>query len=771
MNTNRWILILGAVGAMALASNGWAQRNPHIGFVYPAGGQQGTTFQIRLGGQRLPGLEGAIVSGEGVQATLIEYRRKLSNQERTYLQELCKELKKSQKEGVKKRKGREAARDESPAMMETMSGEADTMTEMPPMMDMMSADMMGAASREDADSPTTNNDEERHLLERLQVRLDEYCNRPANASLAEIAIVEVKIAPNAKPGAREIRLVTAKGISNPLVFHVGQLPEVSRKPMTTQPFQVLGKEQFAQRKRPDEEVEVAITVPCTMNGQVGSGEVNRYRFHARKGQQLVISVAARELIPYIADAVPGWFQPILTLHDADGNEVNFNDDFRFRPDPVMLHKVAKDGEYVLSIADAIYRGREDFVYRITIGETPFVTSIFPLGGRKGKPRELWTTGWNLGGAKVVTPSEDTDTGIHTLAAENNDLISNYVPFALDDLPERWDKEPNSATGDAQPVTLPVIINGRMNTTGDWDLFRIEGKAGDTVVAEVQARRLGSPMDSVLQLTDANGRLIAVNDDHCDPGSGLNTHHADSYLMVELPADGSYYVRIGDTERKSGQAYAYRLRISPPRPDFALRTMPSAMSVRVNGWGTVEVFAIRKDGFEGPIRLALQNPPEGIESRGVTLKAGEEKVKFVLKTTLTERVQPLELTITGTASVGDRTITRTAVPSEDKMQAFLWRHLVPAQTLMARVFDPKYTPKVERPLPALPERSPETPADTDAAKTDTPPANTKFSEKQIKQFTKGLSRLHAEWLISDEFYLRKMTEFEAAVVPKAGTVKK
>ena len=34
---------------------------------------------------------------------------------------------------------------------------------------------------------------------------------------------------------------------------------------------------------------------------------------------------------------------------------------------------------------AIYRGREDFVYRITIGELPFVTSIFPLGGRAGEP--------------------------------------------------------------------------------------------------------------------------------------------------------------------------------------------------------------------------------------------------------------------------------------------------------------------------------------------------------------------------------------------------
>ena len=40
---------------------------------------------------------------------------------------------------------------------------------------------------------------------------------------------------------------------------------------------------------------------------------------------------------------------------------------------------------MLAINDAIYRGREDFVYRVTVGELPFVTSIFPLGRPRGRP--------------------------------------------------------------------------------------------------------------------------------------------------------------------------------------------------------------------------------------------------------------------------------------------------------------------------------------------------------------------------------------------------
>ena len=146
---------------------------------------------------------------------------------------------------------------------------------------------------------------------------------------------------------------------------------------------MLGKEELALRKRPDDEVEQRITLPCTVNGQIASGEVNRYRFEARKGQRLVFSAQARQLVPFIADAVPGWFQPVMALYDAKGKEVAYDDDYRFKPDPVIFFEVPKDGEYVFTITDAIYRGREDFVYRVTVGELPFVTSIFPLGGRAG----------------------------------------------------------------------------------------------------------------------------------------------------------------------------------------------------------------------------------------------------------------------------------------------------------------------------------------------------------------------------------------------------
>ena len=143
------------------------------------------------------------------------------------------------------------------------------------------------------------------------------------------------------------------------------------------------------------ESQIDVTLPAAINGQILAGDRDRYRFTARKGHRLVVAVQARRLIPYLADGVPGWFQAIVTVYDAKGEELACTDHYRFDPDPVVSCEIPADGQYTVEITDALYRGREDFVYRISIGELPFVTSIFPLGGRAGSPTNVQITGWNL----------------------------------------------------------------------------------------------------------------------------------------------------------------------------------------------------------------------------------------------------------------------------------------------------------------------------------------------------------------------------------------
>src|ERR1035437_7735489 len=68
------------------------QQLPHAGYVYPAGGRQGTTFEITVGGQFLDGVKSASVSGAGVQATVVDHFKPLTPAQATQLRDQAKEL-------------------------------------------------------------------------------------------------------------------------------------------------------------------------------------------------------------------------------------------------------------------------------------------------------------------------------------------------------------------------------------------------------------------------------------------------------------------------------------------------------------------------------------------------------------------------------------------------------------------------------------------------------------------------------------------------------
>lgn len=760
-------VIPGLALLVSAAFSTWAQ-GQYIGYVYPAGGQQGTTFPIRLGGQGLLHPSEVVVSGEGVAVRLVDYYRVLDNQELSFLNQQLAELGKKETT-LSDELAAKMASFEFPAPIGPEGGadaarflicpvcatanplDATVCVKCRAKLDKPKEPPQGEKAPKSETPKSEKEVAKDKLVERLRRRFAEDERTPAVRSQTELVFAEVTVAPDAKPGRREIRAITKQGVSNPLPFWVGQVPEVARKPMKTMQLPVLGKESLAQRKRPREEEEVRIAVPCTMNGQIAAGEMNRYRFQATKGQRLVIAAKARELVPYVPDGVPGWFQAVLRLSDSNGKELAYNDDFRSNPDPVLNFEVPEDGDYVLAINEALFRGRESFVYRITVGELPFVTSIFPLGGRIGEPVKITMDGWNLEGATLSSPAQDAKPGTQLLTATRGTQVSNPVPFALDSLPECLDQEPNDEPAQAHKVTPPIVINGRSDRPGDWDVFELEGKAGATIVAEVTSRRLGSPLDSFLKVAGADGRIIALNDDHFDAGSGMNTDHADSYLMVKLPADGKYYIYLGDTRRQSGTEYAYRLRIGPPQPDFELRSIPSRICIPSKGSASVTVFAIRKDGYDGPIHLSFKDLPPGLESPAATLEAKQEFVSVALKTSLTAMEAPVNVTLLGTAKIGDREVVRAAVPSEDRMQAFLWRHLLPAENLPVLVFDPTYQPPADRIRPPI--------RDEDRPK-DVKPTLTRSS---VEWYLKQLEGLYQDWLLTDEFVNREIAKTEASLI--------
>ncbi|MCX7887813.1 MAG: PPC domain-containing protein, partial [Verrucomicrobiae bacterium] len=563
--------------------------------VYPAGGQQGSTVQVTIGGQFLVDVTAAYVSGTGVRAVVLPSEPLLTGKQAAQMRARLRQLREKQPDAEAWKEIREIRR-----------------------------------------------------------KLAAYEGSKVTPAIGETVAVQIVIAPDATPGNREIRLGTLTGLTNPLVFQIGQLPE-SREPdpppdddwVEIQKSVVNRVSRLApdRASRPP----APVTLPTTINGRLFPGEVDRFQFRARRGQKLVVCASARELLPYLADTVPGWLRLDVALFNSQGQEVTCTEELPTKVDPVRRYEIPADGEYVLEIKDALYRGRADFVYRVRVGELPLPTDVFPLR-----------------------------------------------PVAAENLPEIL-----ASPSGPQAVTLPVIINGRINRPGDTAVFQFEARAGEAIVAEVMARRLDSPLDSVLALTDANGRLLAHNDDYEDKGFGMLTHHADSYLSYTLPASGTYFVRLADAQQRGGPAYSYRLRLSPPQPDFALRVVPATINVRANATVPVTVYALRKDGFSGAIAVELKDAPPGFILSGGLIPANQDKTQCTLTAPATPPETPIRLQFEGRATIQGKTVCRPAVPAQDMTQAFSYRHLVPFTELLVAVsghLAPDSPAKILSPLP-------------------------------------------------------------------------
>ena len=394
---------------------------------------------------------------------------------------------------------------------------------------------------------------------------------------------------------------------------------------------------------------------------------------------------ARNLIPYLADAVPGWFQAVVSLLDEEGNEIAFADDYRFDPDPVLFYRMPRSGKYKIRVHDSIYRGREDFVYRITVGELPFLTGVFPLGGPAAGEADLKLSGGNLTETELSRYPLPETPGIIQISSPESEGLSNTVPFHVDNVPESDEREDNNRLGRGNDVPVPSIVNGTIGQPGDVDFYRIDAAGGRPLTVEVFARRLGSPLDSNLAVYDSDGNQIAWNDDFANPSAGLTTHHADARVTIKPPGGGTCFVRVADTQHRGGSSYPYRLKVTQGPPAFALRATPSSLNGQPGGSVSCTVHVVRLDDFDGPIRLSLKDAPEGFTLKSASIPAGEESAKISIGLPASETEMPIAISLQGTAQEDDRSSGLVDVaPAEDMMQAFIWRHLVPVDALLVNI---------------------------------------------------------------------------------------
>ncbi len=156
-------------------------------------------------------------------------------------------------------------------------------------------------------------------------------------------------------------------------------------------------------------------------------------------------------------------------------------------------------------------------------------------------------------AEIFLPAE-TSFGTNWFVVVSPNGMSEPRPLLL--LPAAGlveEREPNGGFREAQPLAAGQSVFGFIKDAGDVDVFQFEGKAGQVIRLEVMGAFLGSTLDSLLTLHDAQDRVLASND---DARGGR-----DSLLERKLTASGIHYASLVDANDKAGPTHAYLLRVT------------------------------------------------------------------------------------------------------------------------------------------------------------------------------------------------------------------
>jgi hypothetical protein len=115
-----------------------------------------------------------------------------------------------------------------------------------------------------------------------------------------------------------------------------------------------------------------------------------------------------------------------------------------------------------------------------------------------------------------------------------------------------ESEPNGSLRKAQPIMIGMTIQAMISQPKDVDVYEFHGTAGQILVADVSANRIGSPCDSQLTLFDSSGQIVRIADD--SPGS------CDAILKVTLPHDDTYRIVVLEATDRGSSICTYLLRI-------------------------------------------------------------------------------------------------------------------------------------------------------------------------------------------------------------------
>jgi Protein of unknown function (DUF1549)/Protein of unknown function (DUF1553) len=201
---------------------------------------------------------------------------------------------------------------------------------------------------------------------------------------------------------------------------------------------------------------------------------------------------------------------------------------------------------------------------------PTLTTANPLAMQPGKVTRVVLTGqafqaplrvWTSCEAQIavvsvdptqatldVTLPADAKLGSVGLWIATADGPTDPISMLVDDLASVADNGANHQKDQAQSITPSCAIDGTSDGPQS-DFYRFHATANQRIAFEILAQRIGSTMDSVMRLLDANGNPILLADDDTCP---------DSRFAHQFSQDGDYFIEVFDSRFASGGRYRLRV---------------------------------------------------------------------------------------------------------------------------------------------------------------------------------------------------------------------
>jgi hypothetical protein len=401
-------------------------------------------------------------------------------------------------------------------------------------------------------------------------------------------VARLKIAPDCRLGEHALRVRTSTGISELRTFYVGSLNPVD---------EIEPNSDFSS---PQE-----IPFNVTVNGIVTNEDVDYFQVSAAKGQRISAEIEGIRLGETT-------FDPYVAILSADRFELAACDDSALtRQDSAVSITAPTDGVYIIEARECSYGGSAKARYRLHVGGFPRPMAVYPGGGRPGDVIEVTLIGDASGPIRrsVKVPAAEIDR-FSLFADDEGGVSPSGVPFRISDLENVLEVEPNGERQSATSGPGIAAYNGVIQGADDVDWFQFKLAKGQSINAELYARRIGSVLDAVVAVFGTDGGRLAGGDDE----RGL-----DSAFQFIAPKDGEYFASVADHLAKGGPAFVYRLELTNAKPSLSVSIPPveqfsqerQALSIpRGNRFATL--MAVSRAGFSGVVALSAEDLPAGVE---------------------------------------------------------------------------------------------------------------------------------------------------------------